>query len=135
MGDRLPSQVFDEQVVVCWIDDPVGVEMRHRMNVDMITWECDYPHSDSTWPQSPEQFWKQMQAAHASDEDIEKISHANAMRLFRYDPFSTLGGRDNCTVGALRARAEGWDVSIVARGIKATGTGAMDLLKMASNRN
>jgi hypothetical protein len=135
MGDRLPSQVFDEQVVVCWIDDPVGVEMRHRMNVDMITWECDYPHSDSTWPQSPEQFWKQMQAAHASDEDIEKISHANAMRLFRYDPFSTLGGRDNCTVGALRAQAEGWDVSIVARGIKATGTGAMDLLKMASNRN
>ena len=56
MGDRLPSQVFDEQVICCWIDDPVGVEMRHKMNVDMITWECDYPHSDSTWPQSPEQF-------------------------------------------------------------------------------
>ena len=64
-GDRLPSQIFDEQVICCWIDDPVGVEMRHKMNIDMITWECDYPHSDSTWPQSPEQFWKQMQAAHA----------------------------------------------------------------------
>ena len=67
------------------------------MNIDMITWECDYPHSDSTWPQSPEQFMKQMQAAHASDEDIDKISHANAMRLFNYDPFTTLGGRENCT--------------------------------------
>ncbi len=132
MGDRLPSQVFDEQVVCCWIDDPVGVEMRHKMNIDMITWECDYPHSDSTWPQSPEQFMKQMQAAHASDDDIEKISHANAMRLFNYDPFTALGGRENCNVAALRAQAEGWDVSIVARGIKATGTGAMDLLNLAS---
>jgi predicted TIM-barrel fold metal-dependent hydrolase len=133
MGDRRPSQVFDEQVVVCWIDDPVGVEMRHRMNVDMITWECDYPHSDSTWPQSPEQFMKQMQAARASDEDVDKISHRNAMRLFSYDPFSVLG-RERCTVGALRAQAEGWDVSVKARGIKASATGAMDLLKISQNR-
>ena len=44
-----------------------------------------------------------------------------------------LGARrqENCTVGALRAQAEGWDVSIVARGIKASGTGAIDLLKFA----
>ena len=62
------------------------------MNVDMICWECDYPHSDSTWPQSPE-------AVHEADagrellddEEIDKISHANAMRLYKYDPFTTLG--------------------------------------------
>ena len=65
-----------------------------------------------------------------SDEEIDKISHRNAMRLFNYDPFSILG-RENCTVGALRAQAEGWDVSIVARGIKASGTGAADLKKFA----
>jgi hypothetical protein len=76
---------------------------------------------------------KQMQAAHCDDTDINKISHQNAMRLFDYDPFSTLG-RENCTVGALRKQAGDWDVSVVARGIKASGTGAMDLLKMASNR-
>jgi predicted TIM-barrel fold metal-dependent hydrolase len=133
MGSRLPSQVMDEQTICCWIDDPVGIEMRHKMNVDMICWECDYPHSDSTWPQSPEQFMKQMQAAHVNDEEIDKISHANALRLYDYDPFTTLGGRDNCTVGALRAKAEGWDVSIVARGIRATGTGAADLAKFAKS--
>ena len=103
--------------------------MRHKMNVDMICWECDYPHSDSTWPQSPEQYWKQMQAAHCSDEDIDKISHANAMRLYKYDPISLLG-KENCSVGALRQQAEGWDVSIVARGIKASATGASDLARM-----
>jgi hypothetical protein len=105
LGDRSPSAIFDEQVICCWIDDPVGVEMRHKMNVDMITWECDYPHSDSTWPHSPEQFMKQMQAAGCSEPEIDKISHENAMRLFHYDPFTTLGGREQCNVGALRARA------------------------------
>ena len=70
-----------------------------------------------------------------NDEEIDKISHANAMRLYKYDPFSALGGRENCNVGALRAQAEGWDVSIVARGIKASATGAQDLLRMATGRD
>jgi hypothetical protein len=132
MGDRLPSQVFDSQIITCFIDDPVGVEMRHRMNIDNITWECDYPHSDSTWPNSPEFVMKQMDGV--PDDEIDKITHANAMRLFNYDPFSTLGGRDNCNVGALRAQAAGWDVSVKAQGIKATGTGATDLLRAANSR-
>jgi hypothetical protein len=55
------------------------------------------------------------------------------MRLYNFDPFTTLGGRENCSVGALRAKAEGWDVSIVARGIRATGTGAVDLAKFAKS--
>jgi hypothetical protein len=74
---------------------------------------------------------KQMQAAHVNDDEIDKISHANAMRLYNYDPFTTLGGREKCNVGALRAQAEGWDVRIVARGIRASGTGAADLAKFA----
>ena len=136
MGDRRPSRVFDEQVVLCFIDDAVGVEMRHRMNIDMVTWECDYPHSDSSWPQSPEHFMKQMQAAGGvSDAEMDKISHQNAMRIFGYDPFSVLGGKDRCTVGALRRQAEGWDVSVVARGIKASGTGAMDLLNISQGKH
>jgi hypothetical protein len=38
-------------------------------------------------------------------------------------------------VGALRAEAADWDVTIKAQGIKASGTGAMDLLKMATKRD
>ena len=133
MGDRLPSQVFDDQVICCWIDDPVGVLMRDHMNVDMICWECDYPHSDSTWPTSPERFLEQTSAAGCSREDIDKISHRNAMRLYSYNPFALLGGKDRCTVGALRQKAVGWDVSIQARGIKASATGASDLLRMVKS--
>jgi hypothetical protein len=35
---------------------------------------------------------------------INKITHLNTMREFSYDPISLLG-RENCTVGALRAQA------------------------------
>jgi hypothetical protein len=35
---------------------------------------------------------------------INKITHLNATREFSYDPFAVLG-REQCTVGALRAQA------------------------------
>jgi hypothetical protein len=41
-----------------------------------------------------------------SDTDINKMSHLNAMRWFSYDPFAHRP-KDQCTVGALRAEADG----------------------------
>ncbi len=76
--------------------------------MDMITWECDYPHSDSTWPRSPECLFPAL--AGVSDEHINKMTHLNAMRAFQFDPFSTIP-RELATVGALRARAADIDVS------------------------
>jgi hypothetical protein len=79
---------------------------------------------------SPETFLKEVEPAGLDDGTINKISHENAMRIFRYDPFSVIP-REECTVGALRAEAGDWDVSIKARGIKASGTGAADLAKLS----
>jgi predicted TIM-barrel fold metal-dependent hydrolase len=101
-GDRLPSQVFRERTITCFIDDPTGIKLRHDIGIDTITWECDYPHSDSTWPTSPEQLWKA--AGDLPDEDIDKITHLNAMAAFHFDPLSRRG-RGACTVAALRAEA------------------------------
>jgi hypothetical protein len=39
-----------------------------------------------------------------SEDDINKMTHLNAMRIFNYDPFAVFG-REKCTVGALRAQA------------------------------
>jgi hypothetical protein len=74
-----------------------------------VCWECDYPHSDSTWPTAPETLAKQLDGV--SDHDIDRITHLNAMRLFSFDPFS-VRPREECTVGALRQQAAGHDVSI-----------------------
>ena len=62
-----------------------------------------------------------------SDEEIDKITHANAMREFHYDPFVHVP-REEASVGALRATAAGRDVSIVSKGKPANrATSAMDL--------
>ena len=45
-GDRLPSEVFDEHVLTCFIDDRFGVANLDVLNIDHVMWECDYPHSD-----------------------------------------------------------------------------------------
>lgn len=109
LGGRLPSEIFSEHVILCFIDDAVGVENRHHLNIDNITWECDYPHSDSTWPQAPEVLMESLTGV--PDEQIDKITHRNAMRHFQYDPFAHIP-REQATVGALRAQAVGWDISI-----------------------
>jgi hypothetical protein len=88
--------------------------------MDNVMWECDYPHSDSTWPFAPEQVAEHFDES-VSDHDIDRITHLNAMRHFSFDPFSAQGGKQNCTVGALRARAKGHDVAI--RSVRADSVG------------
>jgi hypothetical protein len=59
------------------------------------------------------------------------------MRHFAYDPFTALGGRENCTVGALREKAAGHDVSVRSTRPKAKATGVVkssDLGKAVSRR-
>ena len=115
LGGRLPSEIFRERIITCFIVDKFGLGSLGAMNEDMVAWECDYPHSDTTWPRSPEVVWDSVQGL--TDEQINKITHANAMRLFSFDPFATRP-RELCTVGALRQQAEGRDVSNVSHGMK-----------------
>src|SRR5207253_5811414 len=113
-GDKLPSQVFRERIVTCFIEDRVGIEARHRIGVETITWECDYPHSDSTWPQSPEKLWKELDGV--PDDEIHRITWENAMRAYHFDPFP-IRPREQCTVGALRAeRSEEHTSELQSRG-------------------
>ena len=86
-GDKLPSQVFNEHVLTCFIDDRFGVANLDALNKDHVMWECDYPHSDSTWPFSPEQVAEHF-VGDVSDHDIDRITHLTAMRHFSYDPFT-----------------------------------------------
>jgi len=103
-----PSDLFRERFITCFIDDAAGVKNRHEVGLDKITWECDYPHSDSTWPESPERLLRSLDGV--PDDEIDAITHLNAMRLFHYDPFAKIP-REQCTVGALRALATGVDTS------------------------
>ncbi|MEA3077803.1 MAG: hypothetical protein QOF60_2711 [Actinomycetota bacterium] len=106
-----PSERFNRRLVTCFIDDAHGVQSLDVMNVDNVTWECDYPHPDSTWPNTPEDAWVYMKMV-GDDEVVNKITHLNANRIFNFDPFSHMP-KEQSTVGALRARVPGHDVSYV----------------------
>jgi len=112
-GKEKPSDVFRRHVITCFIDDDFGLRNRQDVGIDTICWEADYPHSDATWPNSPEHLWRSIWALPSGD--INKITHENAMRAFHYDPISIFG-RDNCTVGALRARSQHVDTRPLSRG-------------------
>ena len=108
-GDQLPSEVFRERFLTCFISDPVGIELRDHIGLDNIAWECDYPHSDSSWPEAPEEL--AAVAEGVSDEDLAKIGYENACRWYSFDPFAHRA-KEECTVGALRAEAGDHDVAI-----------------------
>ena len=99
---RKPSEVFREHFYTCFIEDEFGLANLARLNEDRVCYECDFPHSDSVWPESPEYLHKTL--GNLPDETINKITHLNAMRAHSYDPFTHFV-RADCTVGALRARA------------------------------
>jgi predicted TIM-barrel fold metal-dependent hydrolase len=110
-GDKLPSEVFREHFLTCFISDHVGIRLRHHIGIDNISWEADYPHSDSMWPSAPEQLWDVLNDYSVSETDINKMTHENAMRWYSFDPFSRMS-REDATVGALRRAAGDHDVSV-----------------------
>jgi hypothetical protein len=126
-GDLLPSEIFRRSIITCFIDDAFGVESRGHLNLDNVTWECDYPHSDSTWPTAPEQAMACL--AGLPKHDVDRITHLNAMRHFQFDPFA-FAPADESTVGALRARAAGHDVANVHRARRTAAVGLADLVDM-----
>jgi predicted TIM-barrel fold metal-dependent hydrolase len=46
-GDKLPSQVFSEHVILCFIEDDFGARNAREIGTDHICIETDYPHSDA----------------------------------------------------------------------------------------
>jgi len=108
-GGRLPSEVFREHFLTCFIADPVGIALRHAIGLDNIAWECDYPHSDSSWPRSAEEL--SAVAADVPDAELAKITYENACRWYSFDPFAHRA-KESSTVGALRAEAAGHSVEV-----------------------
>lgn len=49
-----PSYYFRRQVGATFQDDRVGVMTRHSIGINNLMWGSDFPHSDSTWPNSRE---------------------------------------------------------------------------------
>jgi predicted TIM-barrel fold metal-dependent hydrolase len=81
-ADKLPSELFREHIYGCFISDQSGIEQRHRIGVDNIMFESDYPHSDSNWPHT-----RKLLAEHlvdVPDDEARKIVELNARTLYNF---------------------------------------------------
>ena len=112
-GKLKPSDVFRRNIITCFIDDAAGVKNRHDVGLETITWECDYPHSDTTWPRAPERLWASLDGV--PEAEIHQMTHENAMRLVQFDPFAHRS-REKCTAAALRAESPDVDLSLHSAG-------------------
>jgi predicted TIM-barrel fold metal-dependent hydrolase len=80
---RPPSEYFHEHVYGCFFDDAHGLQSLDAIGVDNVTFETDYPHSDSTWPHTRKVAMEIMKDL--DDETIVKIVRGNAIRMLGLD--------------------------------------------------
>ena len=78
-----PSTYYYRQMYGCFFDDEVGLEMLERVGVSNVTFETDYPHSDSTWPHTEEVAQKLM--GHLPDDVVRKLVRGNAIEMLSLD--------------------------------------------------
>ncbi|MDA8045387.1 MAG: amidohydrolase family protein [Actinomycetota bacterium] len=80
--DVRPADVLRRNFWFCTIDDPSTIDTRYAIGVDRIMVEVDYPHGDSTWPDTQEvlhQAW-----GHLPAKELRALCCENAARLFRH---------------------------------------------------
>jgi predicted TIM-barrel fold metal-dependent hydrolase len=80
--DIRPSEVLKRNFWFCSIDDPSTIDTRYRIGVENIMVEVDYPHGDSTWPDTQKviaQCWGHLPAT-----ELRAMCSGNAAALYRH---------------------------------------------------
>jgi predicted TIM-barrel fold metal-dependent hydrolase len=80
-----PSQYFRTNMYVTFFSDEFGLRNLDAIGPDNVLAETDYPHSDSTWPDSLATVNGQLAAAGISGPTAEKVLRGNAAQLFQLD--------------------------------------------------
>src|SRR3954452_21841948 len=87
IGDKVkvpPSELYYKHVYGCFFDDPHGLRNLDAIGVNNVTYESDYPHSDSTWPKTRHIAEEQMK--HLERDVVEKIVRDNAITMLSLTP-------------------------------------------------
>jgi predicted TIM-barrel fold metal-dependent hydrolase len=79
----LPSDFFRRNVVLSFQEDGIGIRLRDLIGVDNIMWGSDYPHSESTFPQSRRILAEIL--AGVPDDEQAKIVGGNTARVYGFD--------------------------------------------------
>jgi predicted TIM-barrel fold metal-dependent hydrolase len=80
--DMLPSHFFHRHVFLTFMRDRSGVMLRSIIGVENLMWASDYPHLDSTWPNSMKMIERIF--AGVPEGERRKIVCENAANLYHY---------------------------------------------------
>jgi predicted TIM-barrel fold metal-dependent hydrolase len=74
-----PSTYYYRQIFGCFFRDRHGIASLDVVGIDNVTFETDYPHTDSTWPDTKPLAEEYM--AGLPDDTVFKIMRGNALRM------------------------------------------------------
>jgi predicted TIM-barrel fold metal-dependent hydrolase len=114
IGAGSATEIWKKNFLGCFITEPTNLRLVDRIGEHTVAWECDYPHSDSTWPNSPETLMAEFVAVGTSDELIDKITWENACRFYNWDPFKHTP-KETANVASLRALSTDVDTSVTTK--------------------
>jgi predicted TIM-barrel fold metal-dependent hydrolase len=75
-----PSDYFRRNMACTFMDDEVGLTLRHRVGIENILWSTDFPHPATTWPHSREVVERQF--ADVPQEERDLICCGNSARIY-----------------------------------------------------
>ena len=78
-----PSDFFRSNVVLSFQEDAIGIRLRDVIGVDNMMWGSDYPHSESTFPQSRKILAEILDGV--PDDEQAKIVGGNTARVYHFD--------------------------------------------------
>jgi predicted TIM-barrel fold metal-dependent hydrolase len=77
-----PSEIFRRQVIATFEEEPLAAELLPMVGADSCMWASDYPHTDSTFPNSLAAIEETLGTL--GDEDRRKITATNCARLYGF---------------------------------------------------
>jgi predicted TIM-barrel fold metal-dependent hydrolase len=79
----MPSRLFHRNCWATFMIDTVGIELRHRLNIDHLLWSTDYPHTGTDWPNSRNTIARLFRGVPAAE--VKRMLHDNCRALYRLD--------------------------------------------------
>jgi predicted TIM-barrel fold metal-dependent hydrolase len=77
-----PAELLQRNFWFCAIEDPSALQQRHRIGIERICLESDYPHQDGTWPDTQPILAAQL--AGIPDDEAALMTWRNASALFQH---------------------------------------------------
>jgi predicted TIM-barrel fold metal-dependent hydrolase len=74
-----PSSFIPGRVYGCFFDDDTGIANRDAIGISQLLFEIDYPHQDSTWPDTDKVVDRM--ASQVSEDELERILRTNALEM------------------------------------------------------